>query len=115
MLDPHTLKGLLEGYIAGDLSARKVLLDFLDDAGDARAETVRREPIDWDALAVQLTHPSLAQGIRMWRRPPASFSPHIRWQIDCARVGSTATPEVAAAVAAARRLWLRGLFPELDV
>ena len=42
MFDEHDLEALLLSYIGGDVLARKVLLDALDEAGDPPTEAVRR-------------------------------------------------------------------------
>jgi hypothetical protein len=115
MFDEQDLIGLLRAYVAGDVLARKVLLDALDEAGDPRASVVREEGIDWDALAVKLARePPLPPRSRRQRgHALGRDSSRIRWQIDCARVGSTTRPEVMHAVSEARREWLQKLFPEV--
>jgi hypothetical protein len=101
MFDEHDLVALLQAYIAGDVLARKALLDAMDEAGDPRTDAVRNEDVNWDALAGRL----------------AAFhfrdQAYMRWVIDCARLGSPTTEEVAEAVRNARRKWLQKLFPEL--
>jgi hypothetical protein len=109
MFDEHDLLALLQAYIGGDVLARKVLLDALDEAGDPRAEAVRAEAIDWEALAARL-----AKGSSAWHGYPRAVA-HMRWQIDCARYGSHTSDEVAQAVRTARREWLQRLFPTLDL
>jgi hypothetical protein len=99
MLD-DTLPALLLAYIDGDVIARKALLDWLEEHGDPRVEAVRLEAINWDGVARQLH--GWGGGI-------------LRVEIDCARVGGEASPRVAAAVREARRKWLRGLFPEVEI
>jgi hypothetical protein len=101
MLDGHDLAALLNAYTSGDTLARKALLDALEEAGDPRADAVRAERVDWDAVARRLR--------------PARDTAYHRWLIDCARVGSATRPDVVAAVRRARRDWLRRLFPEVDL
>jgi hypothetical protein len=120
MLDAEALRGLLDAYIDGDVTAKKVLLDFLDDAGDPRAEAVRAEAIDWDVVAWELTPGKRGKRPpprQRWNdsRDPAAFNARIRWLIDCARVGDSVRPEVTRAVAEARRDWLKELFPEAQL
>jgi hypothetical protein len=100
----HTvLLGLLRAYVGGDLLARRALLDWLEEEGDDRLEAVRREEIDWNKVALSYL-------------PRARWDlPRYRWYVDCARVGSSALPEVVEAVKRARRQWLQGLFPEVDL
>ncbi len=98
MLDGYDLQALLEAYTGGDTLARKALLDALEEAGDPRADEVRAERVDWDALARRLK--------------PRRDTAYHRWLIDCARVGSATRPDITAAVRRARRDWLRRLFPE---
>jgi hypothetical protein len=95
------LLGLLRAYVEGDLLARRALLDWLEENGDSRLEAVRREEIDWDKVARSVCP-------NVWHALP-----RYRWYVDCARVGSTALPEVVAAVQQARRDWLQVLFPEV--
>jgi hypothetical protein len=114
MFDEQDLIGLVRAYIAGDVLARKVLLDALDEAGDPRTAAVREEDIDWDDLAVRLSGGEPLPPRR--RRKRYSLNRHaayMRWLIDCARFGSSTQPEVAEAVREARREWLGKLFPEL--
>jgi len=101
MNDETDLRGLLHAYANGDVLARKVLLDLLEENGDERAEALRAETIDWNAVAQTIA------------RPYDWSVERCRWFIDCARFGSTAPPEVVDAVRLARENWLRGLFPEL--
>src|SRR5947209_20570060 len=96
------LRGLLQAYCRSDRLARAALLDWLEEQGDPRADEVRREDIDWDALAREVV-------------PYRESVSRYRWYIDCARVGSPVMPEVARAVAKTRRLWLQRLFPEVDL
>jgi hypothetical protein len=103
MVDESDLLGLLRAFAGGDLVARRALRDVLEEAGDARAEALQQEGVDWDDLATQLSR-RLAGSPRWYR-----------WLIDCARFGSPTQPEVAAAVRQARRGWLQELFPELDL
>jgi hypothetical protein len=114
MLDAEALRGLLDAYIDGDVTAKKVLLDFLDDAGDPRAEAVRAEAINWDVVAWELTpgRHGKRRRDRQYRPEMLAFDARIRWLIDCARVGDSVRPEVASAVSEARRDWLKELFPE---
>ena len=115
MLDAEALRGFLEAYINGDVTAKKVVLDFLDDEGDARAEAVRAEAIDWNAVAVDLTPPPWRVRYDDMGHAVPTFDTRIRWLIDCARVGDSVRPEIARAVAAARRDWLKQLFPEAEL
>jgi hypothetical protein len=109
MFDEHDLVALLQAYIAGDVLARKALLDALDEAGDPRMELVRAESIDWEALAVKLV------GLSPQAHGYFPAVSHMRWQIDCARYGSSTRDEVAQGVRTARRQWLQQLFPEFDL
>jgi hypothetical protein len=117
MFDEQDVIGLMRAYIAGDVLARKVLVDALEEAGDARAAAVRAEDIDWDALAVKLAgEPRLAPRSRRRRvYVLGGNAARLRWLIDCARVGSTTTAEVMQAVSEARREWLKTLFPEVGL
>lgn len=99
MFDEHDLTALLLAYIDGDTLARKALIDVLDEAGDPRAEKIRDEAIHWDKVAANASDLN-------------SFS-YLRFQIDCARYGSTATPEVTALVRHARANYIAQLFPEM--
>jgi hypothetical protein len=112
MLEESDLLALLQAYIAGDGLARKVLVDALEEAGDPRAETVRRECIDWDALAGNL---AARRGLLGWFRGQNGDPGYTRWLIDCARFGSTSNPTVAQAVRDERRVFLERLFPELEL
>src|SRR5690349_15278129 len=98
----HTvLLGLLRAYVGGDLLARRALLDWLEEEGDERVEAVRREEIDWNKVAGSVCHvagkrkgPTLSMHVgHSW-----DDLPRYRWYVDCARVGSSALPEVVAAV-----------------
>jgi hypothetical protein len=105
------LQGLLLAYIDGDVLARKVLLDYLEEQDDARLEAVRAERVDWGALASTIAH---ARGAGFYLRLQHDVNKH-RWLIDCARAGSEVQPYVKTAVGEARRQWLRQLFPEIDL
>jgi hypothetical protein len=105
----YDLVALLQAYIGGDMLARKALLDALDEEGDPRGEAVRGEGIDWDGLARKLSTPS-----PLWPFGKQDVS-YMRWLIDCARFGSGSKPRVVEEVREARRLWLRRLFPELEL
>jgi hypothetical protein len=114
--DPRELAALLAAYIDGDVVARKVLLDWLEEHDDPRLEAVREEGIDWIAVANALAGEK--RRIRNPRRWEPLLSPNVnqlRFQIDCARVGSDVPPKVRQAVQRARREWLGGLFPEIDL
>ncbi len=113
MLDEQDLIGLLRAYVGGDVLARKVLVDALDEAGDARASSVGEEQIDWNTLAQRLA----GEPLRALRPGQVLIgkSAYLRWLIDCARVGSPTRPEVTQAVSDARRKWLKQLFPELEL
>jgi hypothetical protein len=118
MID-DTLAGLLHAFIDGDVIARKALLDWLEERGDPRVEDVSREAIDWWLVAWDLVRPGAEQ------RVPLSYGGYYpsadrdvnrtRWYIDCVRAGSDAPPDVVRAVREARRKWLAGLFPEMDL
>lgn len=113
--DPRELTGLLLAYIDGDVVAKKIVLDWLEEHNDPRREAVALEEIDWDALACSLTG---ERRNRRRRRFQTQYSPetnHIRFQLECARVGADTRPEIRQAVSNARRQWLRGLFPELEL
>lgn len=116
----HTiLLGLLRAYAGGDLLARRALLDWLEEEGDDRVEVVRREEIDWSQVARSVC-PNVS-GARTGYALNPQFGhhgddlPRYRWYVDCARVGSSALPEVVAAVRQARGHWLQELFPEVDL
>jgi hypothetical protein len=114
MLDEQDLIGLVGAYIAGDALARKVLLDALEETGDARAAAVREEDIDWDSLTeIMMSGKPLPPRRRRKKQPFSRGWTHMRWLIDCARLGSNTPPVVAEAVREARREWLEKLFPEL--
>ena len=104
MTEESNLLGLLRAYYRGDRLARAALVDWLEESGDARADAVRQEGLDWDAVARQL-----------WPLDPYIPWGRWRWYVDCARVGSPVLPEVAQAVQEARRRWLQKLFPEVDL
>jgi hypothetical protein len=108
MLDERDLIALLEAYTGGDRLAWRALIDALEEDGDPRAEAVRGERVDWDALARKLA-PQNDWGHGFNDRA------YFRWLIDCARYGSTTHAEVAQAVRQARRQWLQGLFPEVQL
>jgi hypothetical protein len=117
MSDPSLL-GLLHAYYRGDRLARRALLDWLEENEDQRYTAVEKEVIDWDAVAGKVC-PS---GRPSRRRSQQRYSPYYssefsryRWYVDCARFGSSATPEVEQAVREARRRWLQELFPEFDL
>jgi hypothetical protein len=121
MGDPTILLALLRAYVEGDLLAKRALLDYLDENGDARLEPVRREAIDWLAVARRLSgvtetpqrnlSPWLSRGTDV----PNGELARYRYYVDCARFGADAIPEVVRAVSDARREWLQGLFPEVDL
>jgi hypothetical protein len=123
MSEPSVLRGLLAAYADGDLLARRALLDLLQEEDDGRLEAVRAEAIDWDAVARGVCPGVDRSRERSPVRPYASAShggynddlPRYRWFVDCARVGADALPEVVRAVRAARRRWLRELFPEVEL
>ncbi len=98
------LQGLLQAYVGGDLLARRALLDYLEETGDSRAAAVQQEAIDWDAVAAGI-HAPLRQ----------SCGGILRFYVDCARFNADTVPEVKRAVREARRQWLQGLFPEVDL
>jgi hypothetical protein len=98
------LRSLLIAYISCDLLARRALLDYLEETDDGRAAAVQQEAIDWDAVAG-----SLPLEVRR------SCGGILRFYVDCARFSSDTVPEVTQAVRAARRRWLQGLFPEVDL
>jgi hypothetical protein len=113
------LVGLLRAYCGGDLLAKRALIDLLEEVGDARAEDVRREDIDWNGVARRLCRP-------VGRRIRGGFHaggeavdhpdlPQMRFYVDCARFNAGATPEVIQAVRDAREEWLQRLFPEVNV
>jgi hypothetical protein len=105
MGETDILRGLLGAYFGGDLLARRALLDYLEETGDTRGEAVRAEAIDWDAVARGAARAAKRSG------DEALF----RFYVDCARFNAGASPEVVQAVRAARRRWLQGLFPEIDL
>jgi hypothetical protein len=109
MMDPKDLVGLVRAYCGGDLLARKAILDWLEEEGDPRADLVRAEEVDWNALARRLD--------RQMNGDPHGVAnvARLRFWIDCARYGSSTVPEVTEAVTEARRQWLQGLFPEFDL
>jgi len=47
--------------------------------------------------------------------PPNGELARWRYEVDCARFGSGARPEVIESVHDARRAWLQGLFPEVEL
>jgi hypothetical protein len=110
-MGPETLRGLIDAYIAGDVVARKVIADWLEETDDPRAGPVRADGADWDELACRLAGVPARKGQFDLPQP----APRYRWLIDCARFGAGAPPEVEAAVRDARRAWLAGLFPELGL
>lgn len=109
MIDPTDLVGLVRAFCGGDLLARKAILDWLEEEGDPRADLVRAEEVDWNALAKRLARQ------RNVNHHGFANVAQLRFWIDCARYGSTSVPEVTEAVAEARRHWLQGLFPEFDL
>jgi hypothetical protein len=121
MSDVTILLALMRAYVDGDLLAKRALMDFLDETGDARLEAVKREQIDWLGVARRLC------GIAEERKPPRRHAweglpnqpngelARYRYYVDCARFGAGAIPEVVKAVTDARREWLAGLFPEVDL
>jgi hypothetical protein len=98
------LRSLLQAYVGGDQLARRALSDYLEEAGDARAEVVRQEAIDWGAVEMEIP-----------REVRRSCGAQLRFYIDCARFNSETVPAVTQAVREARRRWLQGLFPEVDL
>src|SRR5262249_44517362 len=100
-LDAVTLHSLLTAYSDADALARRALVDFLDDAGDPRADTVHEELIDWEAYAALLC--------RLLVRHDVAYVRHL---IDCARFGAATLPAITQAVRAERLRWLAELFPE---
>ncbi len=113
--DPRELTGLLLGYIDGDVVAKKIVLDWLEEQDDPRREAVAAEAIDWDGVAHTLAG---VKRPRRRRNMPTVLSgqiAYLRFQIDCACVGADTTPVVREAVRASRRMWLQELFPELDL
>jgi hypothetical protein len=116
MGDQAVLAGLLRAYAEGDLMARRALLDWLEENGDPRAEAVRQEAIDWDAVADEFCPGGSKKKRRAWTgHGPATEFNRFRWYVDCARVGADTLPEVQVAVRRARRRWLQGLFPEVNL
>jgi hypothetical protein len=118
MSDAEVLRGLLLAFGDGDLLARRALLDYLDEAGDPRLEAVRREDVDWMAVARELCGPADDPRQRPSYHHPGVASGDLgrfRYYVDCARFGAGATPAVEQAVRDARRRWLQGLFPEVDL
>lgn len=111
MIDPTDLSGLLRSYADGDVLARKVLVDFLSEEGDDRAEKVRDEGIDWDEVARQLAGNPPQADSHWWARQRGE-QPRIRWWIDCVRFGNSAPEFVTSRVRQERLSWLAGLFPE---
>jgi hypothetical protein len=119
MGESSVLLGLLKSYADGDLLARRALLDWLEENGDGRAETVRREPIDWDAVA-RAVCPNVdperdRRGAKAGHGWFHDDLPRYRWYVDCARMNVETLAEVRAAVRQARRHWLQGLFPEVGL
>jgi hypothetical protein len=107
MLDEYDLIALVEAYSRGDVLARKVLIDALEEAGDSRVDAVRAEKVDWDALAREL-----APNVSTYYGGQREVG-YYRWLIDCARYGSETRIDVANAVRRTLRAWLQGLFPEV--
>jgi hypothetical protein len=105
MGDKDILRGLLQAYFGGDLLARRALLDYLEETGDPRGEAVRAEAIDWEAVARSAARAA----------DQADEEARFRFYVDCARFNAGAAPEVVQAVRAARRRWLQGLFPEIEL
>lgn len=110
MVDEHDLRAMLQGYVDGDVLARKVIVDLLEEMGDPRAATMREEQIDWDRLAYRLANDTPPKRIWALSGEPG----RMRFRIECARFGSPTTPDVVEAVREARRKWVRSLFPELE-
>ena len=84
--NPRELAALLLGYIDGDVVARKVLLDWLEEHEDPRLAAVREEAIDWATVAVQLSgQPERVDLPRYtWqseRRYFTAHTNHLRFQI----------------------------------
>lgn len=123
MFEAHDLLVMLRAYIDGDLLARKVVVDLLEEAGDPRAEAVRQEAIHWDGLARRLAGlPERPSRRRRLRGPFNQSLPepvlsgeaaYLRFLIECARFGSPTRRDVAEAVRDARQTWAAALFPEL--
>jgi hypothetical protein len=115
------LLGLMRAYCGGDLLAKRALIDFLEEVGDARVEDVRREDIDWNAVALELCDPPSHGAYRRSFRQAGGESvdhpdlPQNRFYVDCARFNASATPDVIQAVRAAREQWLQRLFPEIEL
>jgi hypothetical protein len=112
MADNEILRSLLQAYVGGDLLARRALRDYLEETDDGRAAAVEQEAIDWDDLAWEIVHPGKRAG------RPVNYDTEVarcRHSIDCARFNAGARPEVIQAVREARRRWLQGLFPEVDL
>lgn len=106
MFDPM-LPGLLNAYAEGDRTARLALLDWLEERGDPRLETVRQRQVDWDAVARRICHER--SGARTYIYGHDNY---VRWLIDCALVGDQVPADIARAVENALRDWLARLFPE---
>ena len=115
MFDERDIIALLGAYIDGDTLARKVLVDALDEAGDARAESFREEDIDWDDVALRLSGATKTPHPYYDSYCLSGEIARIRFRIDCARFGSPTTPEVTEAVQRARREYAKKLFPELEL
>lgn len=119
--DPRELAALLNAYIDGDVVARKVVLDWLEEHDDPRRSVVHEEAIDWGPVACELSgEPPIEQRpAYRWGRGHVYYTQatnYVLYQIACARVGAANVPEaVCAAVARTRRAWLAGLFPEIDL
>lgn len=119
----HTdvLLGLMLAYCAGDRFAKRALLDYLDENDDPRRDAVERENIDWVAVARGLCPHSNNAGHRIllqhYPEDKVVSGELGRWRyyVDCARFGADTIPEVVQAVRDARRNWLQGLFPEVDL
>lgn len=110
MVEEHDLRAMLQGYVDGDVLARKVIVDLLEEMGDPRAETMREERIDWDRLAYRLAGERPPKSVWALSGEPGRY----RFRIECARFGAPTTPEVVVAVRQARREWVQTLFPELE-
>jgi len=110
------LTGLLLAYIDGDVVAKKIVLDWLEEHDDPRRAAVAAEEIDWGPVACSITGQKKLAGSSRWGPPryPAHTNKTL-FEIDCARVGADTRPEVRLAVRAARRRWLQELFPELNL
>src|SRR5262249_21093672 len=105
MANNDVLKGLLQAYVGGDLVARRALLGYPGEGGGPPRGGVGAEAIDWNAVA-------LGVAVAAKRSRDVKL---FRFYVDCARFNAGAQPEVVQAVREARRRWLQGLFPEIDL